>query len=117
MTPTQAVALTRAKAFLAATGLPYAIKLPDGTIEGILVVAPEKKTITRKRINDFVGTTQYPEILDVLQPGASHVFTADNEVQAEKLRSTISSSGIYRWGRGNVITAVTGTHVEILRIA
>ena len=117
MTPTQAVALTRAKAFLAACGLPYAIKLPDGTVEGILLLAPEKSGTTRKRVNDFAGPTQYPAILDAMAPGMSHVFKADSAKLAEGLRGTLSAAGVKRWGKGNVITAITALDVEILRVA
>lgn len=117
MTPTQTVALTRAKAFLAACGLPYAIQLPDGSVEGILILAPQKSPLVRKRVNDFVGATQYPAILDAMPVGASHVFKAGSAKFAEGLRATISAAAGKRWGRGNVITAVTGMDVEILRVA
>ena len=117
MTPTQTVALTRAKAFLAACGLPYAIQLPDGSVEGILLLAPAKTGITRKRVNDFAGATQYPAILDAMPVGASHVFKASSAAFAEGLRATVSAAGGKKWGRGNIITAVTGLDVEILRVA
>ena len=117
MTPTQTVALTRAKAFLAACGLPYAIQLPDGSVEGILILAPEKTAASRKRVNDYAGITQYPEILDAMPVGASHVFKASSVEFANGLRGTVSAAAGKRWGRGNVITAVTGTDVEILRVA
>lgn len=117
MTPTQVVALTRAKAFLAASGLPYAIKLPDGSVEGILLLAPVKSGTVRKRVNDFAGPTQYPVILDAMAPGASHVFQADTPAMAEGLRATLSAAGCKRWGKGNVITCITGLDVEILRVA
>lgn len=116
MTPTQTVALTRAIAFLAATGLPYAIKMPDGTVHGILIVAPEKTKTARKRVNDYAGPTGYPEILATLAPGQSHTFEAESELMAPGLRGVISASGVRLWGKGNVITCITGRSVEILRV-
>ena len=117
MTPTQTVALTRAKAFLAACGLPYAIQLPDGSVEGILILAPQKTRKAKKRVNDFAGPTGYPDILDAMQPGDNHVFRVHDSAFALGLRNTISGGGSQRWGKGNVITAVTGLDVEILRVA
>lgn len=115
MTPTQTIALTRAKAFLAATGLPYAIRLPDGSVEGILLLAPEKTP--RRRVNDYAGPTGYPDIMASMVPGHNHVFVTESELKAVGLRSVISAAGVRLWGKGNVITAVTGHEVEVLRVA
>lgn len=120
MTPTQSVAYARAKVFLKACGLHYAVKMPDGTVEGVLLLAPDKPDkapVTRKRTNDYAGPTGYPAILDTMQPGDCHVFNADTAAFAEGLRGTISAAGCKRWGNGNVITAITGRDVEVLRVA
>lgn len=116
MSPTQTIALTRAKAYLAAAGLPYAVRLPDGTVQGILLIAPEKSKVTRKRVNDFAGPTGYPAILANMIPGTSHVFHAESEFQAIGLRGVVSAAATKLWGKGNAISAVTGCEVEVLRV-
>jgi hypothetical protein len=117
LSPTQTLAFTRAKAYLAATGLPYAIRMPDGSVEGILLIAPEKSKVQRPRVNNFAAETGYPSILEAMKPGQSHVFTCANNVKAEAMRSAISANACARWGKGNGITCVVDTMVEVLRVA
>ena len=130
MSATQIEALRRAKGFLAASGVKWAILKEDGTTEGPLDVRvrkhpprdpnkPLKATsrgprATITNMNDKYGWRQ---MFDVLQPSDVMVITAESEADAKQLGRNFSAAASDRFGKDNYITSVSGLRAELLRVA
>lgn len=130
MSATQIEALRRAKGFLAASGVKWAILKEDGTTEGPLEVRvlrtprrdpnkPLKATsrgprATITNMNDKYG---WRAPFEQLEPGQMMHITAENDADAKQLGRNFSAAASDRFGKDNFITSVSGLRAELLRVA
>jgi hypothetical protein len=123
MTEVETKAALQAIKLLNAVGAKYKIIYPDGTEVGELVLAkvePEgKKKITRRR--DFsLAYGTYAKLIRPMLKSTDVGQVASIPIapyNAERLRSAATAIAHHLWGNGSHTSAITKTHVEILRIA
>jgi hypothetical protein len=121
LSTTQTTSLDRGMAFLRATGLRFAIEMPDQTYLGSLPVPaaqPEPVvTVTRRATHAPLNPKyEHKTRVDTLDVGGLLVIDADTEDDATRLASNVSARGVFQFGKGSCISSRNGLRVELLRI-
>lgn len=116
MTDTQTTALNRALLLLKAAGCEYAVRTAAGELLGTLPIAPPPKARRHARVNRFADETGYVAMLRAMAPGDVKSIELADPSRLEAFRSCVSAQASKFWGRGNSITSLTATAVEVLRV-
>jgi hypothetical protein len=106
----------RALTFFDALGIKYKLITTEGEEFGTLEVKPAR---TRRALAHPMGEVRnyYRQFIDLNATiGLVQVVPVGPYV-SEKVRSNIGSFLTDKWGKGSYVTAVTGTNIEVLRIA
>ncbi len=125
------LALTKALTFLNASGCEYAVRQPDGTVHGTLTITPpqpEKKVVTRVKVNDFntiipggytfkVNKLAVGEEVSFTLPRASGMSDVDFKRQCHSFHSALNSSCRRRWGVDTYVLQFSYPDFQVLRVA
>ena len=111
-------AARRAVLLLKASQLEFAVKMPDGTVEGTLKIAPEgAKRAGWKKIHNFQKDYHYIETVQALQPGENYVWDlGDNLDKANSFAKVVAAAGCRHIGKDKFISQRKDGKVEILRV-
>lgn len=108
-------AAKKAIQWLKASNLEFAVKMPDGTIEGTLQIAPEKPARTSRKVNDFNKENGYREQMKLMQPGDT--LSWDMGERAYAFQKVVAAAGHTFFGHGNYMTELKDNKVTVLRVA
>lgn len=109
-------AALRAVQWLKASGLQFAVIMPDGTKLGDLELAPVKEAKRRTRLHNWVEKTNYIETLNAMAVGDVFEWQVEPEL-GEAFQKCVSAQAGTRFGKGNYITQTKAGKVSIMRCA
>lgn len=99
---------------LIASKASYAVQMPDGSFVGDLIVLAKPP---RKKMNDWRSEVPgYIEAIRNMQIGDVLSWSFDSHERCKAFRFSMSSQAVHHHGRGAVMTTITGTTVEALRL-
>lgn len=125
MNEAQKVALTRAKALLTVAGVAWAVRLPDGTVEGDLPIAApaaaEPAAGKPKRTCVRFSDQSYVTVVKALKAGdtISVPFPPECIEDAKRRASffaSVRSKAQREFGADKTIIAMNGSGVDVLRV-
>ena len=129
LTPTQQIAFDRALVLLRASGVTFAVRLPDGTEHGTpaaFIPAPSvtpapAKPKRKSPENNWVAETNYMAVLEAMAISDVRVFKLANPTRDRlgSFRGACSSRAFRLWGRDSAISTINHAsgEVEIMRVA
>jgi hypothetical protein len=106
----------RALTFFDALGIKYKLITPEGEEFGVLEVKPPQ---TRRPLSYPMGEIRnfYRRFVDLNAAIGSVQLVPTGDYSPEKVRGGVCSLLAENWGKGNYVTHLAGTNIEVMRTA
>lgn len=111
------IAAKRAIQLLTASGMEYAVRMPDGSLAGTLKIADPVTKKPKQVKNHFEKDYAYIKTLEAMEVNGSYKWTMPTKELAVSFQRSVCGTASRKWGNDSYITTVVDCTVEILRLA